>query len=75
MNGWKVTAIIFIILFVLETILFIFIISVGTGIVAKESECAINICEKYEKYYYDYTENICYCFENDEIAFQKYMVD
>ena len=70
-NGWKLTAIIFIALFILETIAFIGIASIGMTINQQETECANDICQNYEAFqYYDST---CYCYMNNEIAYTKYM--
>ncbi|KKM88832.1 hypothetical protein LCGC14_1254880, partial [marine sediment metagenome] len=44
MNGWKVTAIIFIILFILETVFFIGILSIGFSEIDKENQCIYNVC-------------------------------
>jgi len=67
-NHWKTIAIIFIILFILETILFIWLLSVGTSMVNKEAECSINICGEIGdavSYYYDDYEQICSCLDAD----------
>ena len=75
-NKWKKIAITFIVLFVLETIMIITLANLGYDIEKKENECAINICEmddRYEAYYYDSYEDICYCYINDEIVYSEYM--
>jgi len=72
-NGWKVTAIIFIVLFIVETSLFIWAINVGSEMIDNENECAYNICEDYETYFYDDTDKMCYCYKNHELEHQKYM--
>ena len=72
-NKWKITAIIFITLFILETIFLVWAISYGTGILEKETECSINICADYEAFYFDDTENVCYCYLDNEIAHQEYV--
>ena len=73
-NGWKVTAIIFMLLFVIETVGFISIIKSGLDIIDKENECYYNVCNKYEGgYYYDSIEGLCYCYENGEAVQQKYI--
>lgn len=70
-NGWKVTAIIFIILFLLETIAVVGIMSVGVGEINKETECANDICQTYDAY--QYYSDTCYCYRNNEVAYTKYM--
>ena len=72
-NGWKVTAIVFIILFTLETGLLIWAWNMGTEMIDNEYECAYNICEDYASYNYDDYENMCSCFENNEVVSQEYM--
>lgn len=72
-NGWKITAIIFIILFILQTILFVGIIYLGYKEISKESECSVNICKDYDAYIYDSTYQICYCYKDGEVAHTKYL--
>ena len=72
-NKWKAIAIIFIVLFVLENIFMIYAYKVGTKAIENETECAYNVCENYETYYYDSYEKICYCYNDEEIEKQKYM--
>lgn len=73
-NGWKVTAIVFIVLFILETLCVGVLMSVGINEINKEAECSVNICDKYVSYKYVSTENMCYCFNTDgEVAHQEYM--
>ncbi len=67
-NHWKTIAIIFIVLFVLETLILIWAISAGTSMINNENECSINICGEVENavsYYYDEYEQICYCMDVD----------
>ena len=76
-NVWRILAIIFIALFVIETIFLIWIFSVGTKMLKNENICAINICDlgsedtPYDSYYYDDYEEICYCYTGDEITHQE----
>ena len=74
-NGWKVTAIIFILLFILQTALVVFFINLGMTMVENESECSVNICgdDKYDSYFYDDYEKICYCYTDGEITHQEFM--
>jgi len=67
-SHWKTIAIIFIVLFVLETILVIWIFSAGASIINNEIECSTNICGEFENavsYRYDDYEQICYCVDAD----------
>ena len=76
-NGWKVTAIIFIILFVLETALLVWMFNLGTNSMQNENECAYDVCElgntypSYETYSYDDYSGICSCYVNHEVAKTK----
>lgn len=74
-NTWKTLAIIFIILFVLETAFIIWMISIGLKEINIESECIVNICgsDEYDAYYYDTYEEICYCYKDHEVTHQEFM--
>ena len=71
-NKWKIVAIIFISLFILENLLFVWLLNVGTKLVEEENECAINTCADYDSYFYD-DDGTCYCYRGDELAYQKYL--
>jgi hypothetical protein len=73
MNGWKVTAIIFITLFIIETMFFFYLLKVGTDVISEEEECRINICEGTDSFYYDMYDRMCYCYEDDEIVREEYI--
>jgi len=75
---WKITAIIFIILFILETLFTIWAYSIGTKEIENETKCQADICGKtilgvneYTSFFYE--DNICYCYKNGEIAYQEYI--
>lgn len=74
-GSWKVIGIIFIILFVLETLFVIWAWNVGGTMIEQENECSINLCagEEYDAYYYDSAERMCYCFVDGEVALQQYI--
>jgi len=72
-NYWKPLAIIFIILFIFETGFLIWLFEEGAEMYEKELECVYNICEDYDSYLYDEYAEVCYCFEDDEIAKTKFM--
>ncbi len=72
-KGWKIATIILSIFLVLIIVTVGLLINIGTKVMANESECAYNICEDYSTYYYDSVDNLCYCFENDEIALTRYI--
>lgn len=78
-NGWKVTAIISIIL----NLLILSFVGWGVSLVAEDAEvtneCWYNTCSDFEDAYYDTTNGMCYCYMfNDEtreldIAKETYM--
>jgi len=72
-NGWKVTAIIFIVLFILESLLIGWAYNYGTESIENETECSYNICDGYDSYYFDDYENVCYCYIDGEIEHQEYI--
>jgi hypothetical protein len=71
--SWKITAIIFIVLFCLETFTFVVLLMIGTKVIGNENKCAINICENggYDGYRFDQYENICYCYLNNKVKYQE----
>jgi predicted P-loop ATPase/GTPase len=74
MNGWKITAIIFIVLFLLETGLIVWSVSMYNQQVENEESCIYDICDvgnTYENYYFDSMGDICYCYLDDEVALTK----
>lgn len=77
MNGWKITAIIFMVLFVLETVIVGWMIKGGTEMEGLETECAVNVCGNIKQstsYYFDWYSEICYCINQDsETIREKYM--
>ena len=72
-NKWEIIAIIFIILFTLETILFISLIKIGFNVQEEETICSIEICSDYDSYYYDPIQRICSCYVNGKAEYQKYL--
>lgn len=70
---WKTIAILFIIISVIEAAILVYIFDVGNKIIENENECSVNICEGYQSYYYDYYGDTCYCYEDGEIAKQRYL--
>ena len=72
-NKWKVIAIIFIVLFILETIFLIWAWNYGTETIENEYECSVDICQDAEAFiYYEY-EEVCDCYIDNEIVLTKYM--
>lgn len=69
-NSWKVTAIIFIILFLLETLFFGWAIWAAIQDENRMKECYYEVCSEYVDAYYE--DNICTCYEAD--MFGEYIV-
>ena len=74
-TNWKKIAIIFIVLFVIETSLFIWLFYGGSNetyyeLSENENICYTGICGDYDDAYYDELEGVCYCYS---IAYQEDM--
>lgn len=63
-DKWKVVAIIFIVLFILETAAIIFVIKLGIDEYDKETKCALEVCQDYDAYYYEL--DVCNCYTDGE---------
>jgi len=72
-TGWKIIAIIFIILFILETMFLIWAFNLGEQAEVNESKCVYSICDGFKSYQYDQYSNMCYCFVNGEVIKEKYV--
>ena len=72
-KGWKTTAIILIIVLVVENLLFLWIFSVGSSITKKEFECGEVVCMGYEAYLYNSYDRICDCYVDNEIVYSEVM--
>ena len=65
-NTWRTVAIIFIILFILETILFISLIIFGMSEIDKETQCK-SICFNYNADSFVYESPVCSCYNQGEV--------
>lgn len=81
-NAWKVLAIVFIVLFVLETLFLVWVYQSGERLIQLETECAYVVCEDYEAYLFDEDTEMCYCYysttvplteKESNIALTKYI--
>jgi len=76
-NPWKTIAIIFIILFILETSFFIFSVYMVYEDGVKESKCSVDFCgipsSEFDTYSFDSTDGTCVCYQNHEPKKQKIM--
>jgi len=70
-DKWKVVAIIFIVLFILETVAVLFLVKIGIDEYDKDTKCAIEVCgsDEYDSYFYEY--NVCNCYKDNEIVLVK----
>ena len=76
MNGWKITAIIFMTLFIIETSFIFWSVDTYNKMEEKDNECFFDICKlgesnEYDQYYFDTNSNLCSCYKDEEIALQK----
>ena len=62
-NGWKVLAIIFIILFIVETTLWIWLTMVYIAEEEQTYECYYDLCGEYADA--SYVSPVCYCYQYD----------
>jgi len=60
---WKNIAIIFIILFILESLFIVGVVVVYNKEQAKQMECFYVVCEDYPEAYYEY--DLCTCYDYD----------
>ncbi len=73
-NGWKITAIIFIVLFIIETLAFVWFMYVGITGYDKETKC-FNKCIADGARSYSQTgdSDLCTCYYNDETT-KNYLI-
>lgn len=75
-QGWKILAIIFIILFIIETFIVLAIMSIGFDAIEKEERCEFDICNRADVYFFEYDDynEMCYCYNEDgEEVIRKWM--
>jgi len=74
-NHWKTLAIIFMVLFIVETGAVVWLYQIGVEELAKEEDallkeniCSINICRGDEAYFYNVRTSVCDCYVNGAIV-------
>lgn len=72
-SGWKTLAIVFIILFILETALFGTLLYMGSQVVNNERVCAYEICSEATSYIYNDENKICECYKSGSKIKAQYM--
>ena len=70
-NGWKITAIIFIIIFILQTSFWIWLVLDSNDQKEKTAICYYDICEGYLVSSFEYNFCKCYNFDNGEYVLEK----
>jgi len=71
-KGWKILAIIFIIISILEFSSIVWAWNYATDSIEKENECMYNICSGYDTYYFDDFDSMCFCTRGEE-TYQEYI--
>jgi len=72
-GAWRTAAIVFGILFLLQTTVIIYVMVEGEKMIGLENQCQVNVCREYDAYYYGSSDKMCYCYQNNEIVLNKYM--
>lgn len=72
-NGWKVAAIIFIIIITLLAGLIIWGYTEAMEEIEKEKECMGETCWDYEYYSYNTDLDLCTCYLGNEVAYQEFL--
>ena len=70
--NWKVVAIIFVVLFLVETAVVGYVMKVGYDSVDRKNECIEN-CIGFEAFHFNDQDNICYCYKNGEVQDSMYI--
>lgn len=72
-DTWKIIAIIFMILFILETLFLFYAFNLGVEIETNDLKCSDEICYNLDatSYLYEDTYSLCQCYKNGEIIYQE----
>ena len=62
-QGWKITALIFIGIFIIESLFIGYIFKAGFEAIENENACYFDICEDNADAYYDDYNKLCYCYD------------
>ena len=67
-NTWKTIAIVFIVLFAIETLIFGAVWNLGNRIIEQEEACIYDICSdsRFTAFTYDEINEVCYCYEGED---------
>lgn len=74
-NKWKLIAIIFIILFIVETLSLLYILKVGINSINNKIKCQTEICfnQNSDYYTFDDVQNLCECYIGTEVIYREYL--
>ena len=67
--SWKIVAFVFMFLFIVETLLFGYLLLKGTSIINQEKACE-NLCYDRDAGSWLYENGICSCYVNNELDYQ-----
>jgi regulatory protein YycI of two-component signal transduction system YycFG len=72
-NKWRTTAIVFIILFILETVFLAYCFNVGNETINNDVKCSNEVCfnKQATSYVYDDVNKLCKCYEHEKIIYQE----
>jgi len=72
-NGWRVMAIIFLIVAAVEFLVLVYSYNTGIEIIQNEEYCSASVCDLggYDAYYYEIETKICYCYLGEDIAYTE----
>lgn len=62
-NRWMIVAVIFILLFVIETVVFIGMWTIGVAYVKGDEACGAKCYDLDAAYFYDNYREVCYCYK------------
>ena len=72
-TAWKTIAIISTIILILESVFIFYIFDTGYEAIENENECAYNVCEYYDSYFYDSVSQICECYTDNILQIERYI--
>ena len=70
-NGWKVTAIILIVIVLLETSFIVYAYNIGTKEIDGRLKCSNVICYNMGSESFTYEQGICNCWKGDKIIYKE----
>jgi hypothetical protein len=73
MNGWKITAFVFILLFLAESFLIVYSYNLAKDVNTNDIKCSNEVCFNIgsTSYIYDSYNKLCTCYTNGESTYQE----